>query len=157
MLRQGSGLTKDQLIATLGECQDALESGMRILGSGVPCTPYGAIDVLALDCVHQLTVVTVGTAPADASLLCGISQVHWVAQNAAILGHMYPNHVIDLPQRPRLVLVAPDFSTVLRASVHQLTAPPVMCVRYHSVSISGRTAIFLESLRTERDVASQPD
>src|SRR5262249_49406122 len=69
VLRPGAGLPKDQVTATLLECQDALEGGMRAFGAAVSCSPYGEIDLLAMDCLNQLTVIDVDTTLGDSLLL----------------------------------------------------------------------------------------
>ena len=120
VLRPGADLAKDQLTATFLECQDALESGMRTLGAGVSCSPYGEIDLLALDRFNQLTIVDVETSVGDGLLLRGISQVDWVMRNAANVRRMYQNWPFASSQ-PRLILVAPNFSPFLRSAVRQLT------------------------------------
>jgi hypothetical protein len=149
VLRASAGLAKDQLTTTLLDCQDVLEDGLRTLGAAVSCNPYGEIDLLALDRFNQLTVVDVATTLGDGLLLRGISHVDWVTRNVANVRRMYRQWTIDSPQQPRLVLVAPSFSQILRSAIRQLTRPTVTCFRYHPVTISGGIGIFIEHLREE--------
>jgi len=151
VLRRGVGLSKDQLTATLVECQDALESGMRALGASVSCSPFGEIDLLALDRCNQLTIVDIETSVGDGLLIRGISHVDWVVRNAANVRRMYQNWPIDCSERPRLILVAPRFSLSLRSALRQLTGPRVTCFRYHPVAIYGGTSILVEPLRDESE------
>ena len=65
-------------MATLLECQEALESGMQTLGAAVSCSPYGEIDLLAVDRVNRLTIVDVETTVGDSLLLRGMNHVDWV-------------------------------------------------------------------------------
>jgi hypothetical protein len=138
-------------MATLLECQDALESGLHALGAAVSCSPYGQIDLLALDRLNQLTVIDVDTTPGDALLVRGISHVDWVVRNVANVRRMYQQWVIDSPQQPRLVLVAPSFSPSLRGAIRQFTRPTVTCFKYHAVAISGGIGIVIEDVRDEYD------
>ena len=151
VLRRSAALAKNQLVATLLECQDALENGMRALGSAVSCSPYGEIDLLALDSLNQLTVIDVDTTPGNELLLRGISHVDWVVRNVPNLRRMYQKCEIDAPQQPRLLLVAPAFSPMLRSAIRQLTRPMVTCFKYHAVAIFDGTGIVLEQLRDDYD------
>jgi hypothetical protein len=148
VLRPGAPLSTPQLTATLTECQDALEPGLRALGSDVSCGPFGDIDVLALDRANRWTIVDVDTAPGDHLLLRGLGHVDWVTRNSASLQRMYPMLAIEAVPPPRLVLVAPAFSRVVRTALGQLR-PTVTCFIYHTVWVSDRTGIFFEPLRSE--------
>ena len=147
VLRPGSGLQKDQLTATLREYPDALESGLQVLGVAIPCNPCGEIDLLALDRSNQLVIVEILTTPGDELLLRGISHVDWVANNVANVQRMYQARAIDLTRQPRVILVAPRFSHLTRSAIRQLLGPEIACVKYHSVTLSARTAIMIEPLR----------
>jgi hypothetical protein len=151
VLRPGAPLSTRQLTATLVECQDALEPGLRALESDVPCGAFGGIDVLALDRANRLTIVDVDTAPGDQLLLRGLGHVDWAARNAATLQRMFPALAIEAAPQFRLVLVAPAFSRLTRSALAQLK-PAVTCFICHAVWISDRTGIFFEPLRSENDI-----
>ena len=149
VLRPGAPLTRDQLTATLRECQSALEDNMRAIGAGVSCDPHSEIDLLALDRAHQLTLIDVETRLADGLLLRGVSHVDWVRRNLSNVQRMYPEWMIDAARPPRLFLVAPGFSPFLRSAIRQITGPDITCFRYHEVAISGGTGILVERLGGE--------
>jgi hypothetical protein len=146
VLRGGTALSKEQLIATLVECRDALEEGVRACEARVACDPYGEIDMLALDRFGRLSVVDVDTSLGDGLLLRGISHVEWVTRNLATLRHMFQTTALD-PSRPaRLILVAPRFSRVLTSALRQLASPPIACFKYHTIASFGGTGLFFEPL-----------
>jgi hypothetical protein len=149
VLRRGSDLPKDQLVATLAEYPDALESGLRVLGVAIPCNPYSEIDLLALDRSNQLVIVEIVTTLGDELLLRGISHVDWVASNVANVQRMYQTQAINLARQPRLMLVAPGFSRLTSTAIRRLTGLEIACFKYHSVMLSARTAILIEQLREE--------
>jgi hypothetical protein len=151
VLRPGAPLTKDQLTATLRECQSALGDNMRAIGAGVASSPDGEIDLLALDRADQLTIIDVETTLDDGLLLRGISHVDWVMRNLANVKRMYPGWMIDASRPPRLFLVAPRFSLLLKSALRQITQPDITCFRYHEVELWGRTGILVEHLRGEGD------
>ena len=56
VLRTAEPLTKGQVAATLRECRSVLADDMLAIGPGIVCSPYGEIDLIALDRSHQLTI-----------------------------------------------------------------------------------------------------
>jgi hypothetical protein len=153
VLRPGAPLSTPQLTATLVECHDALEPGLRAIGSDVPCGPFGTIDVLALDRANRWTIVDVDTMAGDQLLLRGLGHVDWAARNAASLQRMYPALAIEAVPRIRLVLVAPAFSRLTRSALGQLKAT-VTCFICHTVWVSDRTGILFEPVRGEDDICT---
>jgi hypothetical protein len=66
-----SALTRVQITDTLRECRNALGDDILAIGAGIACSPYGEIDLIALDRAHQLTIVDVQTRLDDAWLRAG--------------------------------------------------------------------------------------
>jgi len=151
VLRRGEPITRDQLTATLRECQGALEENMRAIDARIPCCPGDDIDLLALDRANRLTIIDVEITLGDGLLLRGVSHVDWVVRHVAIVQRMYQGWTIDGSRQPRLILVAPQFSPFLRSAVRQITGPDVMCYRYHGVELSGGTGIFFEPVGGESE------
>ena len=146
VLRPGVELTRDQLTATLLECDDALERGMRALGVAVSCSPYGTIDVIAVDCYNQLTVIDVDTAVGDGLLSRGISHIDWATRNMTTVQRMFEKWAIDASGPPRLALVAPAFSPLVLAALRQIKGPHITCFRYLTATMSGGTAVLFEQV-----------
>jgi hypothetical protein len=152
VLRPGEPITRDQLTATIRECQGALEDNMRVIDARIPCGgPRDDMDLLALDRANQLTIIDVEIAPGDGLLIRGLSHLDWVVRNVAIVQRMYQGLTIDGSRQPRIILVAPRFSPLLRNAVRQITGPAVMCYRYHGVELSSGTGIFFEPVGGERE------
>jgi hypothetical protein len=146
VLRPGAVLTRDQLIATLLECGDALEQGMRALGVAVSCSPYGTIDVIAVDRYNQLTVIDVDTAVGDGLLPRGISHVDWATRNMTTVRRMFEKWAIDACGPLRLALVAPAFSPSVRGALRQIKGTHITCFRYLTATTSGGTAVLFEQV-----------
>jgi hypothetical protein len=146
VLRPGVELTRDQLAATLLECDEALEQGMRALGVAVSCSPYGTIDVIAVDCYNQLTVIDVDTVVGDGLLSRGISHVDWATRNMDTVRRMFERWAIDASVPARLALVAPAFSPLLRGALRQIQGPHITCFRYLTATTSGGTAVLFEQV-----------
>jgi hypothetical protein len=134
------------LTATLLECGEALEQGMRALGVAVSCSPYGTIDVIAVDCYNQLTVIDVETAVGDGLLSRGISHVDWATRNITTVRRMFEKWAIDASGPARLALVAPAFSPLVRGALRQIKGPNITCFRYLTATTSGGTAVLFEQV-----------
>jgi hypothetical protein len=146
VLRPGAPITKDQLIATLRECQGALEEEMRTIDVRVPGYEGDDIDLLALDRTRQLTIVDVSVANGDELLQRGLSHVDWVARHIAIVQRMYPEWAINYTRPARLILVAPRFPPRLRNALRQAAFSAAACYRYHVVDLAGGAGILFERL-----------
>jgi hypothetical protein len=144
VLRPGAPLTTAQVTAALRGCRSAFGDDMAVVAAGIVCSPYGEIDLLALDHTHQLTIIDVQTTIGDGLLARGLSHVDWVVRNIATVQRLHPDWIIDVSRQPRLALVAPRFSLALRSGVRQLTGPSVSCFRYCTVELLGVAGIFVE-------------
>jgi hypothetical protein len=144
LLRQAGRVTRNQVIAIITEPRDAIEEHLHAIDSSVPCSPCGVIDVLAIDAASRLVVIDVDAFTADGLLLRGLGHMEWLVRNAGNVRRMYPGKTIDFAAPPRLILVAPRFSAVVRHAVSQIVEPEIACVRYHGVDVSGWTGVFFE-------------
>jgi hypothetical protein len=143
LLRPAS-VTRDRLTALLMEFTGALEDGLRAIDASVPCYPCGEIDLLAVSRGSQLTLIDVETTMNDALALRGIAHVHWVLRHLPNVRRMYREHGINFSLQPRLVLLAPQFSPLLRSVARQMTGPHAQWMRYHTVESAGGTGILFE-------------
>ncbi len=146
LLRRRQHFAKDQLAAALTQFDGALEEGLRGIDVNVPCDPCGEIDVIALDRVNQLTLIDFDTTPNDGLLLRGLGHFDWAMRSIAILRRMYRGQIINFSLQPRLFLVAPAFSPLLKQAAHQITRPQIGWMRYHVVDVGGGTGIFFEDV-----------
>ena len=144
--RQQIGSDKSRLIALLRGCDTALEESFRAIDASVPCDPYGEIDLLAIDPASQLTLVDAETVGDDRLLLRGLGHIDWITRNVALLRRMYRGHAINFSLRPRLVLVAPQFSQLIQGVARQITHSQIDCVRFHSVDLAAGSGLLFERL-----------
>ena len=92
----------------------------------------------------------------DGLLLRGLGHFDWVVRNAQNVQRMCPTHTIDSALPPRLVLLAPQFSAVLRRVMRQFTHPHIQWVRYHTVDTPGGVGILFESVSGRSQLDSHP-
>jgi len=144
LLRPHGGFTRDRLAAALVEFDGALEDGLIGIDTNLPCDPCGDIDVIAVDRENQLTIIDFDTTPNDGLLLRGIGHFDWVVRNIANLRRMYQGEVVNFSLEPRLFLVGPQFSPLLKIVARQITRPQISWVRYHVVDVLGGTGLLFE-------------
>ena len=94
----------------------------------------------------QLTIIDVETSVNDALAVRGIAHVHWVVRHLPNVRRMYREQGINFSLQPRLVLLAPQFSPLLRSVARQMTGPQAQWMRYHTVESAGGPGILFEPM-----------
>lgn len=149
LLGSKTSLTRDQLALLLKEYHGALEDGLTSIDSEIACPPLGEIDLLGLSRSHQLTVIDFDTNADERLLIRGIGHVDWVARNMPIIRRLYSGHAINYSLPPALMLVAPQFSPMLRSAARQVAHPTIKLVRYYALESSGGIGIFFGCIEGE--------
>ncbi len=144
LLQPQMPVTRDKLAAILRGLEGALEDGLRGIDAAVPCQPCGEIDVLAVDRTNQLTIIDFEPTPHDGVLVRGIGHFHWIVDNLPLVRRMYADQGINFSVQPRIFLLAPQFSPLLRSCARQIARPRINWVRYHVVNVSGGPGVLFE-------------
>ena len=140
---------RPQLISFLTMHIEALETGLRALDASLPCEGCGAIDLLAVDSHHRLAVVDVDTGADDTLLLRGLAHFDWVTRNVPNLRRMYRTEAVDFSLRPRVFLVAPRLSWMVRCAARQIIAPRIVWCTYRAVALPGVVGIVIDAARAD--------
>lgn len=149
VLLRPASVTRDRLAVALMEFDGALEEGLRAFDAKIPCHPCGEIDLVAVDRASQLTIIDFEITVDDGLLLRGIGHFDWVVRNMPNVQRMYREQAVNFSLPPRLFLVAPQFSPLLRSVARQITRPQIHWVRYHTVNASGGPGILFEPVVDE--------
>jgi hypothetical protein len=139
-------LTRDRLAAILVERDGVLEEGLRTIDAKIPCHPCGEIDLLAVDRTNKLMIIDFETSATDGLLVRGLGHFDWLLRNMANAQRMYPAQGADFSLPPRLLLLAPQFSPLLRRAAQQITRPQIYWARYHTVETPGGPEIAIEPI-----------
>lgn len=142
-------LSRDELATLLKEFAGALEEGLTSIDSALPCPPCGEIDLLGLSRAQQLTIIDFDTTGGEGLLLRGLGHEDWVARNLPIIRRLYPGRAIDYSLPPALMLVAPQFSPLLKSAARQVTRPTIKWVRYYALESSAGLGISFERLEND--------
>jgi hypothetical protein len=146
VLKASSAINRDLLISLLSKNAAVLEEGLRFIDVNVPCDPFGSLDLLLLDSLDQLVIVALDTVPNDSLFLRGIGHFDWLVRNTPVLRRMYQGRVINFSTQPRLFLIAPGFSLLLKCAAQRSVSPKICCLGYHAVALPGGTGIFFETV-----------
>jgi hypothetical protein len=150
LLHVSQAVSSELLISTLHRNAAVLEEGMHAIDRDIPCDPFGPIDILALDSLDQLVIIDIATEPQDSLLLRGIAQFDWFERNTSILRRMYQGRVVNFSARPRLFLVAPAFSPLLKRAAEHSTCSPVVCFSFRTVALAGGIGVLFEKIVDSR-------
>ena len=142
-------IPRDRLATFLMEGEGALEEGLRPIDAKLPCHPCGEIDLLAVDRASKLTIIDFETTVNDGLLARGLGHFDWIVRNIGNVQRMYPAKGADFSLPPRLVLLAPQFSAVLRRVAGHITRPHIQWLRYHTVETPGGPGILCEPVHGE--------
>jgi hypothetical protein len=142
-------VSRDELATLLKEFAGALEEGLTLIDSALPCPPCGEIDLLGLNRAQQLTIIDFDTTGGEGLLLRGLGHEDWVARNLPIVRRLYSGLGIDHSLPPALMLVAPQFPPLLKSAARQVTRPTIKWVRYYAVESSAGLGIFFERLESD--------
>jgi hypothetical protein len=144
VLQPHAPVTRDKLATMLRGLEGTLEEGLRTIDAAITCHPCGEIDFLAVDRANQLTIIDFETTANDGLLVRGIGHFTWIVDNLSLVRRMYGEQSINFSVQPRLFLLAPQFSPLIRGSARQIARPRINWVRYHLVEASGGPGILFE-------------
>jgi hypothetical protein len=135
---------REELEPMLLENLSLLEEGMKVVAHQL-ATPTGPLDILAVDEDGALALLELKNEVDDREepLLQGIRYYDWVTENRAWIANVYKNMRIDPQKEPRLILVAPDFSTPLKR-LAKFLAVEVELFRYQAIQLpSGEKSLVV--------------
>lgn len=134
------------LVGFLNNSAAVLEEGLRAIDANIPCDPFGSIDLMAVDSQDQLCIINVDVAEKDEAILRGIACFDWIVRNTPIVRRMYQGRVINYSAPPRLFLVAPGFSPLLKCVAQRSTNPRVSCFAFRAVASAGGVGMLFEQV-----------
>jgi hypothetical protein len=144
LLHDSPTVSRELILGFLEGSAVVLEEGLRAIDTSIPCDPFGLIDLVAVDSQDQLCIINVDVVQKDDSLLRGIAYFDWIVRNTPIVRRMYQGRVINFSAQPRLFLVSPGFSPLLKCVAQRSTSPKVCCFAYRAVAMPGGVGILFE-------------
>jgi hypothetical protein len=144
LLHDSPSVSRELILGFLNGSAAVLEEGLRIIDANIPCDPFGFIDLVAVDSEDRLCILNVDNVQKDESLLRGIAYCDWIVRNTPIVRRMYQGRVINFSVQPRLFLVAPGFSPLLKCIAQRSANPEVCCSAYRTIAMPGGVGMLFE-------------
>jgi hypothetical protein len=144
LLHNSPNVSRELILGFLNESAAVLEEGLRAIDASIPCDSFGFIDLVAVDSQGRLCIINVDVVQKDESLLLGIAYFDWIVRNTPIVRRMYQGHAINFSAQPKLFLVAPGFSPLLKCVAQRSTSPKVCCIAFRTIAMPGGIGILFE-------------
>jgi hypothetical protein len=144
LLHDSPAVSRELILGFLNGSAAVLEEGLRAIDANIPCDPFGFIDLVAVDGQDRLCIINVDIVQKDEALLRGIAYHDWIVRSTPIVRRMYQGRVINFSAQPRLFLVAPSFSPLLKCVAQRSTSPEVCCFAYRAVAMPGGVGMLFE-------------
>jgi hypothetical protein len=135
---------RDRLARMVAENSQALEKGLRVVDPGKGRGKWGPMDLLAVDKTGRPVIIDVAPQARDDLLVEGLSHLRWFHQYRHQMLPLLGDRAKDLFVHPRLVLVAPDFSTSCQNAVAALKSLPVDLFRLRLLQSENEDGLLIE-------------
>lgn len=125
-----------------------LGTPLQVLAEGVLGEEDARIDWVAMEPDGRLWVALLGVEGGDGALLAlGLAQRAWIQARIADWRQLAPDLRARAELRPRLLLIAPDFSRVVQLAAREADPEGLRLARFRWMPVSrGGTCLWLEPL-----------
>jgi len=127
---------------------DMIEKGLTVICSDVPVNDKTTLDVLCHDNNGQLVVLQINVHEDDLMLLQGIQSLDYVEKFKSFLKATYNKHKIDDKEKPRLILIAPSFSSAMRHAVECMKGVRVDLYEFEYLKLGDHKGLRLQPIFT---------
>jgi len=133
-----------------------IEKNLTVICTQVPINDKITIDALCHDENGQLVILQVNVNEDDTALLQGIQSLDYVDKFKSFLKMTYGKHKIDDKEKPRLILVAPNFSDTLRHIVQNIQGLRIELYEWEYLKIGDHKGLHLQSIFTWKPTNWKP-
>jgi hypothetical protein len=128
----------------VAENSQALEEGLRVVDPGKGRGQWGPMDLLAVDATGRPVIIDVTPQARDDLLVESLAHLRWFHHYRHQMVPLLSDRIKDLMVKPRLVLVAPDFSTDCQEAVATLENIPVDLFRLRLLQSENEEGLLIE-------------
>ena len=148
--------SKQELEQMISKEINQIEKDLTVICTQVPINDKTTIDSLCHDENGQLVILHVSTNEDDTALLQGIQSLDYVDKFKSFLKMTYSKHKIDDKEKPRLILVAPNFSDTLRHIVQHMQGLHIELYEWEYLKIGDHKGLHLQSIFTWKPASWKP-
>ena len=125
-----------------------IEKDLTVICSNVPINDQTTLDFLCYDSNGQLVIVQLSVKEDDIMLLQGIQSLDYVDKFKSFLKATYNKHKIDDKEKPRLVLIAPNFSDAVLHAVESMKGIRVDLYEWEYLKLGDHRGLRLQPIFT---------
>lgn len=148
--------SKQELEQMITKEIDQIEKDLTVICTQVPINDKTTIDALCHDENGQLVILQVNVNEDDNALLQGVQSLDYVDKFKSFLKMTYGKHKIDDKEKPRLILVAPNFSETLRHTVQHIHGLHIELYEWEYLKIGDHKGLHLQSIFTWKPADWKP-
>lgn len=121
-----------------------VERDLTLICNNVPINDRTTLDVLCHDGNGQLVIMQVSVNQDDIMLLQGIQSLDYVDKFKSFLKATYNKHKIDDKEKPRLIMIAPNFSDAVRRAVESMKGIRIDLYEWEYLKLGDHTGLRLQ-------------
>jgi hypothetical protein len=125
-----------------------VEKGLTVICGNVPINEKATLDILCHDSNGQLVIVQLSVAEDDIMLLHGIQSMDYVDKFKSFLKATYNKYKIDDKEKPRLILIAPSFSSAMRQAVESMKGMRIDLYEWEYLKLGDHKGLRLQPIFT---------
>jgi len=137
-------ITEKELEGMLKDNLHLIEGGLKFIDNQI-VAGRGPLDILAVDNGGSLVVMELKVVESDDMLVQALDYYDWTLKHIDSVKRMYPRSNVDYEQSPRLILVAPSFTSTLLWRAVYLTISPELFT-FKCLEAEGKRGLLLEAV-----------
>lgn len=123
-----------------------VEEGLKIIKHQLP-TDAGPSDIICVDENGRVGIMELKILEEDYMLLQAFKYFDYINENLDAIKNMFPNFNIDPEKNPRILLIAPSFSSTLMKAVKNISEPTIELFRYFYLEEkTGKKELFCKAV-----------
>lgn len=130
--------------------------GVKILDRRLKIGSGENLDFLCVDSEGRFVIADLAIREGDAILVRALRHLAWLYDQMTLLQRAYRNENLADDAAPRLLLIAPGFSSTLRESLSALAGTEVMLISARYGEIQNEPALWVEPIPVPRPISAPP-
>jgi len=154
-IEQISVKDKQELEKIVTEEMNAIESGLTVIYNNIKIDPKTNLDVLAYDADGRIVVIQLSTTEEDNMFFEGLRCLNYIDTVKPMLKAAHKEAKINESTMPRLILLAPSFSSNLRNVVENTNVIEVDLYEWDYLQIGDKKGLYAHPVFVKQTRARQ--
>jgi hypothetical protein len=123
-----------------------IDKDLAVICNNVPVNDKATLDILCHDSNGQLVILQVSTSEDDNMFLHGIQSLDYADKFKSFLKATYSKEKIDDKQKPRLILIAPSFSSAVKGAVEGMKGLRIDLYEWEYLKLGDQKGLRLQPI-----------